>query len=71
VVSTDIEWLQQQHRWPGLAAIGKVTRTREIALKFTTETAYYPLSAPLSAKRFGQVARDHWGIETISIGCST
>jgi len=63
VVSSDIEWLQEQHRWPGLAAIGKLTRTREIALKSTTETAYYLLSAPLSAERFGQVARGHWGIE--------
>jgi predicted transposase YbfD/YdcC len=62
-VSTDIAWLQEQHHWPGLAAIGKLTRSREIALKPTTETAYYLLSTPLSAERFGQVARGHWGIE--------
>jgi hypothetical protein len=28
-VSTDIEWLQKDHQWPGLAAIGKVVRIRE------------------------------------------
>src|SRR5258708_31081873 len=47
-VSTAIDWLQKEHHWPGLKAIGKV-RTRETADKTTTETAYYLLSAALSA----------------------
>jgi predicted transposase YbfD/YdcC len=34
-----------------------------IAGKVTTETAYYLLSTPLTAERFGEVARAHWGIE--------
>ncbi|MBF0176971.1 MAG: ISAs1 family transposase [Magnetococcales bacterium] len=63
VVSTDIDWLQKFHSWPGLAAIGKVDRIRETSIKKTTETAYYLLSTPLSAERFGQVVRSHWGIE--------
>jgi len=29
VVSTDVDWLQAIHHWPGLTAIGKVTRIRE------------------------------------------
>jgi predicted transposase YbfD/YdcC len=62
-VSTDIAWLQEIHRWPGLAAIGKVSRTREVAAKITTETAYYLLSTPLSAERFGHAARSHWNVE--------
>jgi predicted transposase YbfD/YdcC len=62
-VSADIAWLQDQHVWPGLAAIGKMTRTREIAGKSTTETSYYLLSTPLSAERFAQVTRAHWGVE--------
>jgi len=62
-VSTDIAWLQERHQWPGLAAIGKVTRIREAAGKTTTETAYYLLSAPLAANRFHEVVRHHWGIE--------
>jgi len=32
-VSTNITWLQQDHHWPGLAAIGKVIRIRETATK--------------------------------------
>ena len=62
-VSTDIGWLQEVHDWPGLAAIGKVIRTRETSAKVTTETAYYLLSAPVSAERFGQIARSHWAVE--------
>src|SRR5215212_11688260 len=63
LVSTDIGWLQESHHWPGLAAVGKVTRIRETAAKTTTEAAYYLLSAPLSAERFNDVVRQHWGVE--------
>jgi predicted transposase YbfD/YdcC len=63
VVATAIGWLQDQHQWPGLSAIGKIIRTRETGTKTTTETAYYLLSSPLSAERFGQVVRAHWGVE--------
>lgn len=63
VVSCDIDWLQKDHQWPGLKAIGKVTRTRETPAKTTVETAYYLLSAPLSPERFGEVVRAHWGVE--------
>jgi predicted transposase YbfD/YdcC len=54
-VSTDIGWLQERHACPGLAAIGKVHRTRE--------TAYYLLSTALLPDRLNEVARSHWGIE--------
>lgn len=62
-VSTEIEGLQKRHRWPGLAAVGRVIRTRDTATKATRETAYYLLSAALSPERLGQVARSHWGVE--------
>ena len=62
-VSTDIAWLQDDHNWPGLAAIGKVVRVREGSAGTTTETAYYLLSSALSAERFGEVVRSHWGVE--------
>jgi predicted transposase YbfD/YdcC len=62
-VCTDIDWLHEAHHWPGLRAIGKLVRSREIAGKTTTETAYYLLSTPLAAARFSQVARSHWQIE--------
>jgi predicted transposase YbfD/YdcC len=62
-VSTEIGWLQKQHQWPGLAAVGKVVRVRQTPEKTTTETAYYLLSKALAPERFNQVARQHWGIE--------
>jgi predicted transposase YbfD/YdcC len=62
-VSVDIAWLQQHHQWPGLAAVGKVERTRETPGKTTRETAYYLLSAALSPERFLEVVRSHWGVE--------
>jgi predicted transposase YbfD/YdcC len=62
-VSTDIAWLQEDHHWPGLVAIGKVVRIRETAAKTTTETAYYLLSKALSGERFNEVVRSHCGVE--------
>jgi len=61
-VCTTVDWLAE-HDWPGLAAIGKLVRTRELKGVISQEAAYYLLSTPLSPARFGQVARGHWGIE--------
>jgi predicted transposase YbfD/YdcC len=66
MVSTDIGWLQERHQWPGLAAIGKVVRSRETpttTTTTTTETAYYLLSTVLSPERLNDVVRQHWGVE--------
>ena len=62
-ISTAVGWLQDDHRWLGLKAIGKIVRTREIGAKKTVETAYYLLSTPMTAARFGQVVRAHWAVE--------
>jgi predicted transposase YbfD/YdcC len=62
-VSTDVAWLLETHRWPGLKAVGKVERVREIDGKISCETAYYLLSAPLSPERLNEVVRAHWGVE--------
>ncbi len=63
MVSTDIEWLQADHDWPGLAAIGKGVRVREAADRTTTETAYYLLGTAMAPNRLGEVVRSHWAIE--------
>ena len=63
-VSTDIDCLKEQHQWPGLAAIGRIRRTREMADgKTTHETAYYLLSTALTPERFSGAVRSHWGVE--------
>jgi predicted transposase YbfD/YdcC len=62
-LTTDIGWLQHGHKWPGLTCIGKIVRKRQTAAKTELETAYYLLSTSMTAKRFNEVARSHWGIE--------
>jgi predicted transposase YbfD/YdcC len=62
-ITSNIDWLQHHHKWPGLVCIGKVTRTRETAAKTEVETAYYLLSTAMTAKRFNEVVRSHWAIE--------
>ena len=39
IISTDSERLQEGHRWPGPAAIGKVVRIHETATETTTDQA--------------------------------
>lgn len=62
-VSTDIGWLREMHDWPGLQAVGKITATREIGGKATSETRYYLLSRADTPERFNALVRSHWGIE--------
>ena len=62
-VDDNIAWLQERHAWPGLRAVGKITRTRVAAGKTSRETAYYLLSATMTAKRLNQIARSHWAVE--------
>ena len=62
-VSADIAWLQDDHHWPGLQAVGKVHRRRKTMTGTTTETAYYLLSAALSPERLNEIARHHWAVE--------
>ena len=59
----DISWLQEAHKWPGLASIAAVTSTRETAKGIQKETRYYISSLPPDAERIARAARDHWGIE--------
>ena len=62
-ISTAIDWLQEDHQWPGLVAVGKVDRIRETATKTTTETAHYLICTALTPERFNEIARSHWGVE--------
>ena len=62
-VCTEVEELQKRHRWPGLAAVGKVIRSRGTATQETVETAYYLVSKALSPEGLGKVVRLHWGVE--------
>jgi predicted transposase YbfD/YdcC len=58
-----LAWLQDQHHWPGLHAIGRIEEERRIGSSRTRENRYYLLSKTLSAQAFGAAVRSHWGIE--------
>jgi predicted transposase YbfD/YdcC len=58
-----VEWLQDNHDWPCLTSIGKVTSTVVKKGKETKDTRYYLSSLPLTAEQFNDVARSHLGIE--------
>jgi predicted transposase YbfD/YdcC len=62
-LTTDIAWLQENHHWPGLKAIGKITARREINGKTTVDTRCYLLSQAFTPERFNAIVRSHWGIE--------
>jgi hypothetical protein len=54
---TDIDWLPEGHRWPDLAAFGKVIRVRETATKTTSETIDSLFNTALSGERFNERSR--------------
>jgi predicted transposase YbfD/YdcC len=62
---TDLTWLQEQHHWPGLACIGKITATREDKATGTVQTQdrYCLLSRMMTAQEFLDTVRAHWTIE--------
>jgi predicted transposase YbfD/YdcC len=62
-LSTDIAWLQENHDWPGLQAIGKVSASREAQGHTSRETRYFLLSQAFSPERFAEIVRAHWRIE--------
>lgn len=61
--SSDIEWLQQEHQWPGLKSIGVVSSVVEKKGKRLGEKRFYITSLASNAKMLNKAARAHWGIE--------
>jgi predicted transposase YbfD/YdcC len=59
----DIEWLQEQHAWPGLKSVIMVESTRETPGKTERETRFYITSLVLLAKKIAPLVRDHWTVE--------
>jgi predicted transposase YbfD/YdcC len=57
--------LAKLHRFPGIAAIGRITSRRRLRGQHADAplVRYYVLSKYMSPKRLLQVTRSHWGIE--------
>ena len=62
-ISDDVAWLQERHQWPGLAAVGKITASRQMGDRSSVENRYYLLSQAFTPERFNHIVREHWGIE--------
>ena len=70
-VSTDIDWLQEAHDWPGLKAVGEIVSRRTSGREISSETQYYLLSSAFPSARFNDIVRSHWAIENSLQSCST
>jgi predicted transposase YbfD/YdcC len=62
---TDLTWLQEQHHWPDLACVGKVTARREdkVTGAVQTQDRYYLVSRVMPAQEFLELVRAPWAIE--------
>lgn len=62
-VTSDIAWLQEQHAWPGLQSIARITATRIIGDTTTTEVRYYISDDMAGPAHTLAHTRSHWAIE--------
>ena len=63
LVLTDLEALQERVGWPGLQSVIVVVRDRTAGEQNSCEKHYYVSSQKLSAQKFLEAVRGHWGIE--------
>ncbi len=60
----DPEGISQKNEWEGLRVVGMCVRERQVgAAAATMEASYFIGNKVMSAKSYGKVVRNHWGIE--------
>ena len=62
-VTSDVAWLQETKRWPGLQSIIRITAKRIIGDKTTVEQRYYITDDSPDPMRILANTRSHWAIE--------
>lgn len=62
-VITRLDFIDNRELWTGIKSVVRITATREVGEKITTETRYYISSLSDDAPRLGSLIRGHWGIE--------
>lgn len=62
-VVVEAKGLAEHHDFPGLKAFGRITATRTIDGKTTTDVRIFALSRKLSPEKLLETARAHWQIE--------
>lgn len=62
-VITDLKFIDNSGSWKGMKSIVRITSTRELAGKASTEVRYYISSIDEPASHFNTYIRQHWGVE--------
>lgn len=62
-VITNLKFLDEKEHWTKLSSIVRITSTREIGDKISTEQRLYISSLVSNAADFNKYIRQHWGIE--------
>jgi predicted transposase YbfD/YdcC len=63
IIIHDPQELRHREEWEDLQTIGMCISERTVREETTTEVRYFIGSRRMSAKRYGQALRKHWGIE--------
>jgi predicted transposase YbfD/YdcC len=63
VIVPDPEGIRNQEAWASLSVVGMCVRTRVVQGKHSQELHYFMGSRRMSAQKYGEVLRGHWGIE--------
>lgn len=64
LASSEIDWLQKDHKWPHLKTIVSITSKREIDDVISEETRYFISSLDAEdVEKIAQCIRAHWGVE--------
>ena len=58
-----MDGIRDRARWSKLKVVGMCCSERKSGGKASSETRYFIGSRRMSAKRYGQALRNHWGIE--------
>src|SRR3982751_658092 len=62
-VTGEVAWLQKTHHWPNLQSIARITATRVIGNKTTTEVRSYLADRAPEPMRLLADTRSHWAME--------
>jgi predicted transposase YbfD/YdcC len=62
-VINKLDFLDEKEQWAGLKSLARVTASREINGKKTSEERLYISSVESDAKSFNSFIRQHWGVE--------
>ncbi len=60
---TNLTFIDNSIFWTGIQSVVRITSTRELKDKKTTETRYYISSLLEDATRLNTYIRQHWGVE--------